>query len=71
MLRLLIKKKSLTGILSSLLLLTACDSATVVRCHQFNNDERHLIGQEITKLPADSPIRWVDKDYQRVCISLK
>lgn len=69
MLHLRLKKKTIIGSLS--LLLTSCSAHPSVVCHSWTADEKAQIRAKIIVLPPDDPIRWIDKDYQRVCISLK
>lgn len=63
-------KRIITG--ASSLFLSACTAPQpTVYCHDWTLAEKGQIAVAVTALPHDHPLRWVDKDYQRVCINLK
>lgn len=65
----LTRKKRLIGAISISFWLAACTNAPVA-CHQFTPIEDRQIAAAVHLLPPDAPLRWVDRDYQRVCEGL-
>lgn len=66
-----IRKSLIIGLASSLASCSSSPQKDIVHCHNWTKEERTKIGNAVSALPDDSPLRWVDRDYVRICINIK